>query len=308
MSPAPANRLELNRLTYFAAVVDASSFTRAAERLGVTKAVVSQQVARLEAEVGATLLLRTTRKVVLTDAGRKLHARCAVILRESAEALDELREGAAEPSGTLRVTAPFDYGAAVVIPVASRFAQMYPRCSVEAVLSDSIVDVQSVDLAIRVGWLKDSSHVARRIATMDQYLVCSPELAGQVERVRVPEDLAELPFVANQALAAPTVWQFSHPRRGRRAVRMHARIAVNATLAVHAAVLAGAGLSVLPDYAVAADLGAQRLRRVLPEWRLRSGGIYALIPSARFRPPRTSRFLELISQAAAAAADPPARR
>jgi DNA-binding transcriptional LysR family regulator len=135
------NRLELNRLTYFAAVVEAGSFTRAAERLGVTKAVVSQHVARLEEEVGTTLLLRTTRKVALTDAGRRLHARCVVILRESAEALDELAEGAAEPTGTLRMTVPFDYGAAVVMPVVTSFAQTHPRCAVEVVLTDRIVDV-----------------------------------------------------------------------------------------------------------------------------------------------------------------------
>ena len=294
------NRLELNRLTYFAAVVEAGSFTRAAGRLGVTKAVVSQQVARLEEEVGATLLLRTTRKLALTDAGRRLHARCVVILRESAEALDELAEGAAEPGGALRITVPFDYGAAVVIPVVATFARAHPRCSVEVILSDRIVDLHTVDLAIRVGWLRDSSHVARRIGVMEQYLVCSRELAGEVARAREPEDLTGLPFVANASLAEPTVWHFSHPRRGRRTARLPARITVDATTAVHAAVLAGGGLSVLPDYAVAADLAAGRLVRVLPEWKLRSGGIFVLLPAARFRPAKTRRFLDLLSQAAAA--------
>src|SRR3954462_15274137 len=104
---APIN---LNRLTYFATVVEMGSFTRAAERLGIGKAVVSQQVARLEEQTGVTLLLRTTRKVVPTDAGRALHARCVVILRESVEAFDELAQGAQTPHGTLRVAAPLDYG------------------------------------------------------------------------------------------------------------------------------------------------------------------------------------------------------
>jgi DNA-binding transcriptional LysR family regulator len=297
--PTRPNRLELNRLAYFAAVVEAGSFTSAAAQLGVTKAVVSQHVARLEEEVGATLLLRTTRKLALTDAGRRLHERCVVILRESAEALEELAEGAAEPTGALRMTVPFDYGMAVVLSVVASFSRTHPRCSVEVVLTDRIVDVQTVDLAIRVGWLRDSSHVARRIGVMEQYLVCSRELAGQVARIRKPEDLAALPFVANASLAEPTVWHFSHPRRGRRTVRLPARITVDATTAVHAAVLAGAGLSVLPDYAVAADLGAGRLMRVLPEWKLRSGGIFVLLPSARFRPAKTRLFLELLSRTAA---------
>jgi DNA-binding transcriptional LysR family regulator len=300
MVSVSSNRLELNRLRYFAAVVDTGAFTRAAERLGVTKAVVSQQVARLEEELGVTLLLRTTRKLALTEAGRKLHTRCVAILRESAEALVELTEGAEEPSGMLRITAPVDYGLAVVMPVVASFAQAHPRCSVEVSLTDRIVDVQTVDLAVRVGWLRDSSHISRRIGVMDQYLVCSRELAGKLRRVREPQALAALPFVVNLSLADPTVWHFVHPRRGRRTARVQARITVDATTAVHAAVLAGGGVSVLPDYAVAADLGAGRLVRLLPEWKLRSGGIYVLVPSARFRPAKISRFLELLSRAAAA--------
>ena len=300
MVPRSSNRLELNRLHYFAAVVDTGAFTRAAERLGVTKAVVSQQVARLEEELGVTLLLRTTRKLALTEAGRKLHTRCAAILRESAEALVELTEGAEEPSGMLRITAPVDYGLAVVMPVVANFAQTHPRCSVQVSLTDRIVDVQTVDLAVRVGWPRDSSHIARRIGVMDQYLVCSRELAGELRRVREPQALAALPFVANLSLADPTVWHFVHPRRGRRTARVQAQITVDATTAVHAAVLAGGGVSVLPDYVVAADLGAGRLVRLLPEWKLRSGGIYVLVPAARFRPAKISRFLELLSRAAAA--------
>src|SRR6476646_4999742 len=112
----PRDALNLNRLAYFAAVVDAGSFTRAAERLGITKAVVSQQVARLEQEVGVTLLVRTTRKVQATEAGRLLHARCVVILHEWAAGFDELAQGASSPQGTLRVTAPLDYGTSNVVP------------------------------------------------------------------------------------------------------------------------------------------------------------------------------------------------
>jgi DNA-binding transcriptional LysR family regulator len=294
---AARDPVNLNRLAYFAAVVEAGSFTRAAEQLGVTKALVSQHVARLEKEVGVTLLLRTTRKVVATEAGRALHARCLVILRESDEAFGELAKASTEPSGRLRVTAPFGYGSVVVVPVVTAFTRAHPRCSVEVILSDRVLDLQTVDLAIRVGWPRDSSHIVRRIGTVEQYLVCSPELAIALPRVRVPDDLLALPFVSNVSLAEPNVWQFSHARRGRRTVHMPARASFDATPAVHAAVLAGAGLSVLPDYLVAADVAAGRLVRVLPDWKLRSGGIHVLVPSARFRPAKTSRFLELMARA-----------
>ena len=93
--------MNLNRLAYFAAVVDTGSFTRAAERLGITKAVVSQQVAQLEQDLGTSLLVRTTRRVHPTEAGRMFHARCVMILREAEDAFDELAQAAAEPTGTL---------------------------------------------------------------------------------------------------------------------------------------------------------------------------------------------------------------
>src|SRR3954464_15628110 len=104
--------MNLNRLAYFAAVIDAGSFTAAAARLGITKAVVSQQVARLEEELETTLLVRTTRRVAATEAGRAFHARCVVILREAEDAFAGMTQASASPTGTLRITAPLDYGAA----------------------------------------------------------------------------------------------------------------------------------------------------------------------------------------------------
>jgi DNA-binding transcriptional LysR family regulator len=293
MNRAPRDPMNLNRLAYFATVVEAGSFTRAAKRLGVGKAVVSQQVARLEQELGVTLLLRTTRKVVPTHAGRTLQGRCSIILREAAEAFDELAEGVEEPRGVLRVAAPFDFGS-VVVPVIAVFTHRFANCNVELMLSDRVVDVQTVDVALRVGRLIDSSHHAVRIRKMEQFLVCAGDVASRLEGIHEPEELVAVPFILNASLREPSTWRFSHASHGRRTVRMHWRISVDATPAAHAAVLAGAGLSVLPDYVVASDLLAGRLVRVLPDWKLPSGGVYAVLPAARFRPAKVSRFLELM--------------
>jgi DNA-binding transcriptional LysR family regulator len=286
--------MNLNRLAYFAAVVDAGSFTRAATSLGITKAVVSQQVAKLEEEVGATLLLRTTRSVKPTEAGTLLYARCAVILRESAEAFDDLAEGAASPEGRLCIAAPLDYGSAVIVPIATELVRRYPRIEVVLNLSDRTTNPQESDLALRVGWLKASSDQARRIGTFEQWLVGAPEFSETLSRVRQPEDLVKLPFVANRSLPDPLVWSFTRSSGGQRAVRMRATIAIDATPAVHAAVLVGAGLSVLPDYLVAGDVASGRLCRVRPDWKLRVGGIHIVFPAARFRPARVTRFVELL--------------
>jgi len=287
--------INLNRLAYFAAVVGTGSFTRAADRLGITKTVVSQQVARLEAELETSLLIRTTRRVEPTEAGRMLYARCVMILREAEDAVDELSEARAEPMGVLRIAAPNDYGASMIAPLAVGFARRFPACTVDLVLSDARADLVAdhIDVSIRVGWLDDSTLQARRIGTFRQLLVASANQLGTIA-AREPEDLAALPFIANGALREPLLWHFARGDFDRRAVRMRQALSINTTTAVLAATLAGGGLSVLPDFQVADHLGSGRLVEVLPEWSLPSGGIHAVDPAARFRPPKVTAFVAML--------------
>ncbi|WEZ84478.1 LysR family transcriptional regulator [Rhizobium sp. 32-5/1] len=286
----------LNRLAYFVAVVDAGSFTRAAEYLGITKAVVSQQVAKLEEEVGTTLLMRTTRRLQPTEAGRMFHLRCVLVLREAEDALRELAQARTEPKGLLRITAPYDYGTSVIVPLVTAFTARYADCKVELSLSDKMVDLvaDNMDLAIRVGWLADSSLQARRVGTFRQYLVGTPHLVSKVAKLNGPGDLPSLPFVANNALKEPLDWTFTRNEGEARTVRFRADIAINTTPAVMEAVRQGGGLSVLPDFLAAADIASGRLTHVLPDWHLPSGGVYTVYPAARFRPPKVSAFVDLL--------------
>lgn len=290
--------INLNRLAYFVAVVDAGSFTRAAERLGITKTVVSQQVARLEADLRTSLLLRTTRRVEPTEAGRLLHARSVIILRDAEDAFGEVAEVTASPMGTLRVAAPNDFGTSTIAPTVAKFCRAYPACTVDLVLSDAKIDLitHHIDVSIRVGWLDDSSQQARRIGTFRQLLVAAPDVAGTLS-ADVPDDLARQPFIANGALREPLIWHFSRADFDRRTVRMRPSMTINATPAVLAATLAGGGLSVLPDFLVEAPLRSGALVHVLPEWSLPSGGIHAVYPAARFRPPKVTAFVAMLADA-----------
>lgn len=292
--------MNLNRLAYFAAVVDCGSFTRAAERLGITKAVVSQQVAALEQELRTTLLVRTTRRVQPTEAGRMFHARCAMILREAEDAFDELAQVAAEPTGTLRIAAASDFGTAVIAPVVAAFAVRYPDCRVELTLSDAMADLVSdgIDLAIRVGWLADSSLQARKIGSFRQLLVGSPAFADQIGALSGPEDVVSLPFIANLALSNPLLWHFSRGGMDRAAVRVQAAVAINTTRGVLSAIKAGGGISVLPDFLVEGAMASGAVIQALPDWQLPSGGIYTVYPAARFRPPKVTVFVEMLVEAA----------
>ncbi|MEZ0236579.1 MAG: LysR family transcriptional regulator [Methylophilaceae bacterium] len=287
----------LRRLKYFVSVVETGSFTAAAERLGITKAVVSQQVARLESEFRTSLVVRTTRKVQATEVGQAFYLRCALILREAEDAFDELAESSVEPSGTLRLTAPLDYGVGIVVPTINAFTTRYPACKVDAVFSDETLDIMSgnIELAIRVGWLSETSLQARKIGAFRQLLVAPPTMAYQVSELSRPEDITKLPFVANTALREHLKWTFSMNKVKRQEVTVRASIFLDATLAVREAVCVGAGLSVLPDYVVAADLVAGRLIHVLPQWHLPSGGIHAVFPAARFRPAKVRAFVDLLA-------------
>lgn len=293
----PINLANLKRMAYFAAVVEAGGFTAAAERLGITKAVVSQQVARLEADFGAQLLTRTTRRVVPTEAGRSFYERCAVILREAGDAFDELAGVSTEPTGTLRLTAPLDYGLTTVVGVVVEFSRAYPQCKVEMNLSDQFLDLHAgeAELAIRVGWLTDLELQARQIGSFRQLLVATPDWARRLDPALGPEQVTALPFVANSALKTPEEWDFTNIDGPQRRVKVQAAIRLDATMAVREAVCQGAGVSVLPDYAVATELSQGRLVQLLPEWTLASGGVHVVYPAARFRPAKVRRFVEMLA-------------
>jgi DNA-binding transcriptional LysR family regulator len=292
-----AEAVNLNRLTYFAAVVEAGSFTRAAERLHITKAVVSQQIAKLERELKTSLLHRTTRRVEVTDTGKLLYARCTLIMREAEDAFHELAQANEQPTGLLRISAPNDYGTSAIASAAVRFGQRYPDCQVELLLSDTRVDLiaNQIDLSIRVGWLSDSSLKARRIGSFKQMLVAAPGVVAKA-RLKKPADIESLPFIANGALSTPLVWQFTLNKRESQTVHMKTALKINTTPAVLQATLAGGGLSVLPDFLVKEQLNNGTLAHVLPDWSLAPGGLYAVYPPSHFRSPKVTRFLEVLQE------------
>lgn len=166
-------------------------------------------------------------------------------------------------------------------------------------LGDEIADLMSgeIDIAVRVGWLPDSSLQARRIGSFRQLLVGSPALSARIAAAREPEDLAGFPFIANMALREPLLWQFSRGERDHRAVRMRAAITIDTTPGVLAGVQAGGGLSVLPDFLVRDLLASGQLVEAIPEWRLPSGGIHAVFPAAKFRPAKVKAFLVMLTEA-----------
>ena len=290
-----AGDVNLNRLAIFAALVRAGSFTRAAEELGMTKAMVSQHLARLEQELGVTLLMRSTRRMSLTEAGATFHADCVRILAEADAAIERVGESRDTPRGTLRLTASLDYGIAVLVPKLARFMRQYPAVQVDLVLSDHITDViaERFDLAIRGGWLRDSTLRSTRIGGFRQLLVAAPAYLAEHGTPRRPEDLAAHGAIAMSALPAPLRWVFTAQGGARRTVRPRAHAQANTASAVRSLVLAGTGLAVLPDYLVEADIRAGVLIALLAQYRLPEGGVHAVYPG-RKAPAKVRAFIDLL--------------
>ncbi|WP_300299777.1 LysR family transcriptional regulator [Ferrovibrio sp.] len=300
--------VNLNRLAVFAAVIETGAFTAAARQLGLTKAMVSQHVARLEAELGTTLLIRTTRKVTPTEMGQAFHADCRRILAETEAALARLRVSRDAVVGRLRITCGAEYAAAVLAPALADFTLQHAGLTIDLIASDQVVDLvgERFDLAIRAGWLRDSRLRATRLAGFRQLVVAAPDYLRRNGMPRRPADLATHRWVAMPQLPASHTLRFQ-PRpgsgqgRGRaQSARVNAVLQTNSTAMMRAFVLEGGGMAVFPDHMVRDDLAAGRLVEVLGGYALPEGGVYAVYPAMRHVPPKTRLFIDFLKQRLAA--------
>lgn len=288
-----ADRIDLNSLLVFGAVAEAGGFTAAAERLGVAKAKVSIQIRRLEAQLGTTLLTRTTRQVTLTEAGRALHEQCQPLLRGLREALDQVGTGGAPLAGTLRISTTVDYAVQSLAPLIARFAALHPDLQIDLRTGDRIVDLvgEGIDLSIRLGWLRDSSQRAVKLGEFDQYVVASPAYLRRAGRPTRPQDLAGHEWIALTLLPTPLTWRFAASSGDVQAVQVKSRLRVDSPGALRSMLRAGAGISVLDQYSAQPELDAGHLVRVLGPWTLPRGGVYAVYPPGRHVPPKVRAFL-----------------
>ncbi|HDR9083434.1 TPA: LysR family transcriptional regulator [Burkholderia vietnamiensis] len=286
--------VNLNRLAIFVAVVDAGSLTAAAERLGLAKTVVSTHMQRLESEVGANLLVRTTRRLSVTDAGRAFYDACRDILRAAEAALDAASSDAGPLRGTLRVSVPIDYGALVVAPAIVALRDAHPALDVELIANDRVVDLvaDNLDVAIRIGRLADSNYRAVQLGEYEKWLVASPAFVARYGLPRDPDALAALPFVMLSTLPRPHTLELHHARGAHASVRCVAPVVSNTATACRAIALAGGGFGLLTDFSIAGDVAAGRLVRLLPAWRSARAGIHAVYPSTRMPSRKVRAFVD----------------
>ena len=289
----------------FVRSVDLGSFSRAAAEEGVKVSTVSRYVSALEADLGAALLNRSTRRLHLTEAGATFYERAAQILTDIEEARSATASLNARPQGLLRINIPGAFGRRHVVPHLKDFLAAYPDIRIDATLTDATVDLidAGADVAVRIGALADSTLVARRLAPHRRALVASPGYLAAQPPLDTPDQLARHDCLLF-ALQPASAWYF----RGRdpaaaepREIKVAGRLRANDSEALLEAALAGLGLALLPTWLIGEDLRAGRLLAPLPEWEwLIAPGperaIWGVYPPKKVVSPKVRAFLTFLSQ------------
>lgn len=281
-------------MIFFARVVEAKSFSAAAEKLGVAKSAVSARIAKLEGQLGVRLLNRTTRQIALTEDGLHLYEHCAKLVTDADEALEIVAGTGKSPRGTLRISAPGEFSTYYLAKPLSRFLAAHPDVRVDLRLSDRFVDIvnEGIDIAIRITWaLPDSSLIARKISS-DRGVVCaSPAYLAKHGTPTRPEDLIEHSCMRYSLVRNSDHWVFKKDGHITR-VPVSGSIVADSGSFMREAAIEGHGLVVLPTFIVAGALANGSLVTVLDEYDLGELNIYAVHAHKNVVPAKVRAFIE----------------
>ena len=274
----------LRRMAIFASVVERRSMRAAAAELGLTPSAVSQHLRRLEHELGLALLHRTTRKLTLTPAGEQYYEGCAEMVRAARLADERLAELRDELVGELRVAAPAGFAGPVLTEPLAPLLAAHPRLRLTLLLHDENIDLveHRVDLAVRVGMLDDSGHVARPLAQWRALLCAAPHYLASRPPIDSPDALASQQWLLH-GRDNGTI-ELSGPEGQTHRLRVEARLNVNNMPALRDFTLAGLGIALLAEPEVRALLARNRLAQVLPAWSTPPITIHAITPRRDAQP------------------------
>lgn len=292
----------LRDIALFVEVVNARSFTRAAEHLEMPTSTLSRRTSQLERQIGLRLLNRSTRRVEVTDAGAAYFAKCAHLVEAARVAHEEVMGAQQRVQGTLRITCSADFANHYLPGLLASFVQQHPQVRIDLDLSSRVVDLvsENIDLALRLGPLADSSLVARKVGELHSALYASPDYLRRAGRLRTPADLSAHRCLRRRGAAVDSTWRLvpSKPSRspaGAKAVGQDVVVdgpfVVSSVTMIRKLAVEAAGIGVIDDGMARADVEAGNLVRVLPAWRMPPVELHALTPS-RLMPVRVRTFID----------------
>ncbi len=286
---------DLEAWAIFASVVEHRSFSAAADAIGLSKATVSKAITRLEAHLGQSLFHRTSRRLALTEAGKPLAEHAARILAEARLAEESANDAASAPTGRVRLAAPMSFGITNVAPLLAEFLAAHPGIEVDLHLSDARVDIvaEGFDVALRIAELPDSSLRARRLCTINSYIVAAPNYLAANGTPTHPAQLGEHRLFGYSNVVGP--WRFHGPGGAEVSVRAQGPLTANSGEAILPALVAGLGIARLPEFIVGAALASGALVSILADWAPAPIGLHLLTPPSPLRPARVEALIAFLS-------------
>jgi DNA-binding transcriptional LysR family regulator len=276
----------------FVRVVETGAFSRAAERMGMSKSILSRRVKRLEEQLGARLLTRSAQGALPTDVGQAYYERAANILVELEAAEEVVAEAVTQVAGPIRLSAPLSFGVQYLAPALAEFARDHPRVELDISFDDRNVDLIAggFDLAVRIGSLPDSSLVARRIAPVRKVPVASPFYLEARGRPDHPRDLAghDILLYGNEQ------WRF-RVGKGWEHARGRPRLRADNGEMLRAAAVAGLGICILPSFIAASAFENGTLVPILTDYPLEEGGLHAVMPPGRATTARVRALVDFLA-------------
>ncbi|WCE32281.1 LysR family transcriptional regulator [Vibrio sp. SCSIO 43137] len=279
----------------FVAVVECGSFSSAAERLGMTKSAVSKRISVLEDSLGVRLFHRTTRKLTLTEAGERFsdYARNAYSLAQDGFAALSSYQG--KPKGVLKINAPMTFSRLHLVPFIKEFLDTYPDMEVILSMDDKVVDMTegAFDVGIRIGELKDSSLIARKLVDCKSVVCASPDYLKQYGTPQTPQDLTDHNCIYYSLFQAGVEWSFYYDDKKIK-VEPKGNFIVNNSDAIAEVLLQGLGICQMPTFIVSDYLSDGRLVPLLEEYSLPDHAIYAVYPERKHLPEKVKVFIEFM--------------
>jgi DNA-binding transcriptional LysR family regulator len=284
----------LEAMSILVASAEAGSFSAAGRQLGVPLPTISRKVADLEAYLNTQLLVRSTRKLSLTEAGLAYVAMCKRILEQVEEAESQASGEYTVPRGTLAMTAPIVFGRLHVVPVVNEFLARFPQINVHLTLSDHTINIvdEHIDLAVRVGALPDSTLVATKVGEIRRVVCGSPDYFAAHGVPKTPDGLADHMCVTFTALASGMTWIFNPRGKATKGVRPYCRLKINTAEAAIDAAIAGVGVTNVLSYQVARAVAAGKLRLVLQDYEPDPIPVHLVHAGQTILPLKLRRFTE----------------
>ena len=288
----------LTDIAVFVQVVQSGSFTRAAERLKLSRSVVSKYINRLEGRLDARLLNRTTRQISLTEVGKVFFDHTRQGLQAIEEAESEVTRLQGKPRGVLRINAPMSFGILHIAPALAAFQAQYPEVLIDLNLDDRKVDVieEGFDISVRItAELPDSTLIAKRIASCKHAIVATPEYLQQHGKPTAPGQLTRHKILSYQHQDHALEWRFRNTKGEELLVSLNSNLQINNSLALKEALLSDMGICRMPSFMIDKEIKNGRLQELFDSYEILEVSIYLVYPQRRYLSPKVAAFIDFFS-------------